>query len=71
MERTIEVATVAGESLVGLLGDPAFYSRFGFVAAADMDVLAPVNEWGENFQVLALAESPPRGVFEYPKEFLV
>ena len=65
----------AGESLrspfVVVLGDPAYYSRFGFVRAADIGL---GNEYGvhDEFMVLVLRPggAPPRGtVVRYAPEF--
>lgn len=65
-------AEALDEPLVVLLGDPAFYSRCGFVAAADHGVLPPVAEWQPFFQLRPLAGFDPavhRGAFSYPRAF--
>lgn len=61
-----------GEPLVGLLGDPAYYSRSGFVAAADLGISPPVADWGPYFQVLPLQAYDPaiRGIFTYARPFM-
>ncbi|WP_261565948.1 hypothetical protein [Frankia gtarii] len=61
----------AGEPLVGLLGDPGFYSRFGFRPSDECGISAPRPEWGAHFQVRTLtAGGPsPRGRFTYPEAF--
>ena len=63
-------AREAGEAALVLLGDPAFYGRFGFRSAADVGITAPDPLWGEYFQVLVLtAGSPPVGRFAYAPPF--
>ena len=51
LEATFAAADAAGELLIGLLGDPAFYGRFGFVPASDLGITAPDPAWGHHFQV--------------------
>ncbi|MBA3463323.1 MAG: N-acetyltransferase [Deltaproteobacteria bacterium] len=61
-----------GEVLVALLGDPAFYSRLGFVPAADLAIAAPLPGWARHFQVRPLAGFDAvhhRGTFTYPRAF--
>ena len=43
MQRVITEADAMGEPLIGLLGSPAYYSRFGFVPALDLAVTAPTR----------------------------
>lgn len=63
-------AQALGEPLVALLGDPAFYSRFGFGPASAIGVAAPDPGWGDSFQAVALGAGPtPRGTFRYSKPF--
>ncbi|GAB3661586.1 N-acetyltransferase [Actinocorallia lasiicapitis] len=61
-----------GEPLVALLGDPAYYARAGFVAAADLGISPPVAEWAPYFQVLPLRSyrSELRGEFRYAAPFM-
>jgi putative acetyltransferase len=49
MHAVLAAAEALDESGVGLLGDPMFYRRFGFVAAAEHGVAAPDPEWGGAF----------------------
>jgi putative acetyltransferase len=66
----IDRARQAGESALVLLGDPAFYGRFGFRPAADVGVAAPDPAWGEHFMALVLqAGLPPAGSFRYAAPF--
>lgn len=54
MHAVLGAADALGESLVGLVGDPAYYRRFGFVPAPSMGVAAPNSSWGDDFQVRTL-----------------
>lgn len=57
--------------LAALLGDPAFYRRFGFVAGDTLGITAPDPSWGVHFQVRPLAAYRPgtAGVFRYAAPF--
>lgn len=53
-----------------LLGDPTYYSRFGFAPAATLSVNAPDPGWGEHFQARRLAAfAGQSGDFEYAAPF--
>jgi len=71
MHAVIGAADAAGEPLIALLGDQHFYSRFGFVEASRMGVLAPDPEWGAHFQVRTLTDCPSSiaGTFSYAAPF--
>lgn len=69
MYALLGAAQAAGETLVGLLGAPEYYARFGFVAAAELGVRAPDPAWGRYFQALALADTAPHGAFRYAAPF--
>jgi putative acetyltransferase len=71
MHAVLGAADALGEPLVALLGDPAYYSRFGFLAAADYQVTAPRPQWQPHFQVRVLSGYQPglRGMFTYPQPF--
>jgi putative acetyltransferase len=71
MHTVLGAADALGEPLVGLLGDPGFYGRFGFRSAVDYAVLPAEAAWGRHFQVRELAGYDPgiRGGFEYAQEF--
>ena len=62
-------AEARDEPVVAVLGDPAFYGRFGFGAAADQGVVAPDPGWGAAFQLRLLSGPPPRGTFRYAEPF--
>ncbi|MFI5495499.1 GNAT family N-acetyltransferase [Actinoplanes sp. NPDC051859] len=51
----LRLATAAGERLVLVLGDPAYYRRFGFVPAAPYKISSPWSDLGDAWQVLVLA----------------
>ncbi|AOT03787.1 N-acetyltransferase [Arthrobacter sp. U41] len=71
MKETIARANAAGERGIALLGDPEYYSRFGFVTSTSLGVEAPDPAWGVNFQLLPLAVWPGgvSGTFHYAKPF--
>jgi putative acetyltransferase len=54
MHAVLGAADALGEPLVGLLGDPGYYHRFGFVPAQSIGIAAPDSSWGEDFQVRTL-----------------
>jgi putative acetyltransferase len=58
-------ADALGEPLVAPLGDPRYYSRFGFWPASEYGVELPVPGWLPHFQVRTLTAYPPelRGRF--------
>jgi len=67
----LERCQQAGYDVVVVLGDPAYYSRFGFVRAADFGL---ENEYGahDEFMVLALRDGALvglSGVVKYLPEF--
>ena len=69
MTATIDAATGLGYDAVCLLGEPAYYARFGFVTATDLGVISPDPSWGPYFQALALTTTPLAGRFEYSAPF--
>jgi putative acetyltransferase len=71
MHAVLGAADAMREPLVALLGDPAFYGRFGFVAAAELGIAAPDPAWGRYFQARALSDCPPglTGTFRYAAPF--
>ena len=71
MKETIARANAAGERGIALLGDPEYYSRFGFVTSTSLGVEAPDPAWGGHFQLLPLAVWPGgvSGTFRYAKPF--
>jgi putative acetyltransferase len=70
VHAVVAAAEARGEALVALLGDPAYYSRFGFAAAADQGVEAPDPTWGAYFQVRVLDPGAEvLGPFVYAEPF--
>ncbi|MFC0674053.1 GNAT family N-acetyltransferase [Brachybacterium hainanense] len=70
LRALLDAAGARGESLIGLLGDPRYYGRFGFVPAAELGVIAPDPSWGAFFQARALAAHDGRGgAFRYAPPF--
>jgi putative acetyltransferase len=70
VHAVLAVAEAAGESLVALLGEPAYYARFGFQPAAALGITAPDPRWGEYFQGRLLTGPPPMtGTFRYAEPF--
>ena len=69
--RTDRVATARREPLIALLGNPAYYGRFGFVRSTDHGIDPADPAWGEHFQVLPLADHDPTvtGTFRYAPAF--
>ncbi|MFC0004249.1 GNAT family N-acetyltransferase [Micromonospora siamensis] len=72
VQAALEAATELGERLVVVLGDPAYYRRFGFDRADRMGLTSPWSGLGEPWQALALpptvsGEGPlPRGEVVFP-----
>nr|WP_042179331.1 N-acetyltransferase [Kibdelosporangium sp. MJ126-NF4]CEL13764.1 GCN5-related N-acetyltransferase [Kibdelosporangium sp. MJ126-NF4]CTQ99450.1 GCN5-related N-acetyltransferase [Kibdelosporangium sp. MJ126-NF4] len=71
MHTVLGAADAMGEPLVGLLGDPAFYRRFGFVVSSAVGIEPPVAQWGPHFQVrpLAVGAAGVTGTFRYAAPF--
>jgi putative acetyltransferase len=70
VHAVVAVADALGYPLVALLGEPAYYRRFGFVPAADLGVEAPDPSWGDFFQARPLAaHAGETGTFRYAAPF--
>ncbi|WP_109507256.1 GNAT family N-acetyltransferase [Nocardioides speluncae] len=67
----IAAADELGEPLMVLLGEPAYYSRFGFRPATELGIASPDPEWGDYFQARPLAAYDPAltGTFRYAEPF--
>ena len=67
------LAAAAGEPLVILQGDPAFYGRLGFEPAADYGIAMPLPSWAppEAAQVMRLPryDDAVRGRIAHPPAF--
>lgn len=69
MKHLVDAATTAGEPGLVLLGDPAYYGRFGFAPASRWRIEAD-PQWGNYFQAVSLAgRALPSGHFSYPDAF--
>ena len=64
-------ADACDEPVVVLLGDPAYYGRFGFRLAAEYGIEPPVPAWAPHFQARTLTAYRPalRGRFAYAEPF--
>lgn len=71
MHAVLGAADVLGEPLVGLLGDPGYYRRFGFQLSSVYQIVPPRPQWQPHFQVRVLTAYQPsvRGAFRYPEPF--
>ena len=73
MHAVLGAADALGEPLAALLGDPAYYRRFGFELSTVYQITPPRPEWQRHFQVRVLSGYQPglRGMFTYPEPFLL
>ena len=71
MHAVLGAADALGEPLAALLGDPAYYRRFGFELSAIYRITPPKPDWQPHFQVRTLTRYHPRlhGMFTYPEPF--
>ena len=71
MHAVLGAADALGEPLVALLGDPAYYRRFGFELSTVYQITPPRPDWQPHFQVRVLSGYQPRlrGTFTYPEPF--
>nr|WP_240929702.1 N-acetyltransferase [Streptomyces coryli] len=71
MHAVLGAADALGEPLVVLLGDPRYYGRYGFVAAAELGIEAPDPNWTSAFQARPLTAYEPglKGRFAYAEPF--
>ena len=71
MHAVVGAAEAAGEPLIALLGNPDYYTRFGFVASSEVSIDAPDPQWGRFFQVRTLTAWNPSmtGLFRYAEPF--
>lgn len=69
VEAGLKASRDAGHGIVLVLGDPAYYSRFGFALASEARIEPPDPDWAGAFQVLGLmprALDGVRGMARYP-----
>lgn len=70
LHAVLGAAEALDEPLVGLLGEPAYYRRFGFVPARSIGITAPDASWGDDFQVRTLIGYDGRsGRFAFAEPF--
>ncbi|MFI9393058.1 GNAT family N-acetyltransferase [Streptomyces bauhiniae] len=71
VHSVLGAADVTGEPLVALLGNPAYYTRFGFRPGTHYGITPPDPAWGAHFQIRTLTTYEPalRGAFAYPEPF--
>ncbi|HEY1628144.1 MAG TPA: GNAT family N-acetyltransferase [Streptosporangiaceae bacterium] len=70
MNAVLGAADALGEPLVALLGDPAYYRRFGFRPSSEYEIVPPEPRWQPHFQVRTLSSyAAERGAFRYAEPF--
>jgi putative acetyltransferase len=71
MEAIISVAEARNEPMIVLLGDPAYYHRFGFELCSDFGIDPPDPSWASHFQIRPGRAYDPgvRGLFSYAEPF--
>jgi len=69
VDELISRAEEHGEALVVVLGDPAYYDRFGFRPALALGVTGPFEDAGDAFQALRLTDRAPEGYATYAAPF--
>ena len=71
MHGMIGAADAMGEPLIALLGNPDYYSRYGFVASSELGIDPPDDAWGVYFQVRPLStwDDTITGRFRYAEPF--
>ncbi len=71
MHSVLGAADALDEPLVALLGDPAYYARYGFRPATAYKITPPNPQWGDYFQVRTLCAYQENfaGPFEYAEPF--
>lgn len=64
-------ADVANMPAIVLLGDPGYYTHFGFEPARSLGIVPPVDTWEEHFMAKRLRSWRPdlAGPFAYPPAF--
>ena len=71
MHAVLAAADALDEPLVGLVGEPAYYGRFGFEPDRRYAIEPPQALWGDFFQVRVLTAYEPglAGRFDYAPPF--
>jgi putative acetyltransferase len=68
VRAALDRARADGWPVVVLLGDPAYYGRFGFRPARDLDITGPYGD-GDAFMALPLGAPVPAGFARHPEPF--
>ena len=72
VQAALDAAAELGEGLVVVLGNPAYYRRFGFRPAADLHLTGPWSGLGDPWQAMVLPSVPdqagaaPGGEVRFP-----
>ena len=71
MDALLAAADAGDVPLIGLLGAPQYYGRFGFRPAKELGVIPPEPEWGDAFQARPLSAytESVAGRFQYASAF--
>ena len=70
LHAALGAADALDEPLVGLVGEPAYYGRVGFVPARSVGITPPDASWGDYFQVRTLTRYDGRtGRFAFAAPF--
>jgi putative acetyltransferase len=71
MHAVVAAADALEVPIVGLLGSPGFYARFGFRPSHELAIDAPDPAWGDHFQVRPLSADATdlAGSFRYAAAF--
>ena len=71
VNAVLGAADALGHTMVGVLGSPDYYGRFGFSPSRVHGIDAPETWWGDSFQVRDLTTASPQmqGRFQYAAPF--
>jgi putative acetyltransferase len=71
MEAMISIVESLGEPMIALLGDPAYYHRYGFELSSTFGIEPPDPGWAPHFQVRTGRTYDPsvRGLFTFAEPF--
>jgi putative acetyltransferase len=71
MHAILGAAEALEEPLVGVLGDPGYYSRFGFRPSQEYRIDPAIPRWQSHFQIRPLSAYSQLvyGTFTYPEPF--
>ncbi|MBL1378611.1 GNAT family N-acetyltransferase [Zobellella iuensis] len=69
IKEAINAANELDWAGIVVLGDPAFYGRFGFKPARELGLHCPFPDAGDAFMALALKQPAPSGLVTYHPAF--